>query len=470
MPMSTGTKRILAVVVIAVIVVAGVGVYLLITPSGPQYVTPGAPSGISSSQVIKVGVLDDFTDATGIGAWNGAYLRAFEINSAGGVVVNGTHYYFGLIREDTAEAQAALDISKGKSAAEKLISVDGVQFVTGGFRTESLTAYLPTIMNAKVVFIGTGAADNSFTNLTTNKYFFRDEPINGTALGTSLFQYLAVLRGIMGSVIYSNLTAVHKWAVLRENLAWTTPVDKALNTTMAFLGYDPLPVADIAYDVSSASLATDFAGYWSRIQSAGAQVVIPIISAVGAKEMVDQYNATKPGAMIVGIDVPSQSDSFWNATNGHCRYEIVLQTLVRQNKTALTVPFYDHYKGNFSKAPVYTAPGSYDAITLFAYAINQTKGFNSDRIVTALEGVTPASPLVGSAGLVGFTTSHDLYYGFYPVWNNPTGTVIAAPVFAQWQAGGAKPCVTTLGHIYPDSWVTGSMSFPFGAGWLPNPP
>jgi branched-chain amino acid transport system substrate-binding protein len=480
MPMSTGQKRLLAVVVIVVIAVAAVGVYLVITPSGPAYVTPGAPSGISKSQIIKVGVLDDFTDPTGIGAWDGAYLRALEINSAGGVVVNGTHYYFGLIKENTYEAAASLDTSQGVSAAQKIISVDGAQYVIGGFRTEALTAYLPTIMNAHVIFIGTGSSDNSFTNdVATNyamyKYFFRDEPINGTALGTSLFQYLAVLRSYMDVALWSSLgdanaTAVMKWAVLRENLAWTTPVDAALNATMGLLGFDPKPTADIPFDVSSPTLSTDMAGYMSEINATGAQILIPIISAYGSAQMDEAYATTKPGFMICGIDVPSQSGTFYNDTSGACKYEIVLQTLTNNSKDSLTLPFWNHYIGNWSIQPIYTSCGSYDAITLLRNAINQTQSFNDDKLVTALETVTPANPLEGCAGLVGFTSAHDLYYGYYPVWNNPTGTIIAAPVFAQWQAGGAKPCVTTFGVVYPNSWVTGTLEFPFGPGWLPNAP
>jgi hypothetical protein len=190
--------------------------------------------------------------------------------------------------------------------------------------------------------------------------------------------------------------------------------------------------------------------------------------------MDEEYNLTKPGCMICGIDVASQSQSFWNATGGACKYEIVLQTLVNGSKDALTVPFWNHYVGNFTLEPIYTSCGSYDAITLLANAITSTQSFNDDKLVTALEAVTPAHPLEGCAGMVGFTTSHDLYYGYYPEYNNPTGTLIAAPVFAQWQANGAKPCVTTgqlagfPDPVYPDTWVTGAVAWPFGPGWLPN--
>jgi len=480
MPMSTGTKRIIAIVVVVIVVVGVAGAYLILAPTGPQYYVPGAPSGISGSQVIKVGVLDDFTDPTGTGAWDGACLRALEINSAGGVVVNGTHYYFGLIKENTYEAAASLDTSQGVSAAQKIISVDGAQFITGGFRTEALTAYLPTIMNAHVIFIGSGSADDSFTqDVTANysyyKYFFRDEPINSTALGTSLFQFLGWLRIYMGLALFGNMSAIHKWAVISENLAWTTSINEALAYYMPTLGFDAKPVANISFDVSSTTLSTDMAGYMSEIQAAGAQLLIPAISAYGAQQMDEAYATTKPGFMICGIDVPSQSGTFYNDTNGACKYEIVLQTLTNNPKDALTLPFWNHYIGNFSIQPIYTSCGSYDAITLLATAITSTQSFVDNRLVPALESITPANPLEGCAGLVGFTSSHDLWYGYYPGAFNASATIIAAPVFAQWQANGTKPCVTAgagYGYpepVYPASWVTGAIEFPFGAGWLPNP-
>jgi branched-chain amino acid transport system substrate-binding protein len=456
MPMSTKSKQLLAIGVVVVVAVAGVGAYLLISSSGgPRYVVPGAPSDISSSQIIKVGVLDDFTDVTGIGSWQGSYLAAYEINSAGGVVVNGTHYYFGLIREDTSEAAPAVDPSKGVTAAQKLVSVDGVQFVTGGFRTESLLAYIDTVMNAKLVFIGTGSATNNFTqnvldNYAKYKYFFRDQPINSSALGTAAFTELAYLRQYIGAVFFAgNTSAIHKWAIIRENLDWTKAMDDALHAYMVYYGWDASPTDDVAFDPSTVS-SSDFNGYWSTIQGHGAQMVIPIISAAGGVIMDQTYNATQPKCLICGINVQSQLDSFWASTQGKCKYEVVLQTFVRTNKSVNTIPFWDHYVGNYTSSPIYTSAGGYDAIQLLKNAIYSTQSFVSDRIVTALEGVNRGSPYIGVAGPLVFTRSHDLLYGLgYGV-----------PIFAQWQAGGTKPCITSGGLLYPNSITTGTLQIP----------
>nr|MDO8132785.1 ABC transporter substrate-binding protein [Candidatus Njordarchaeum guaymaensis] len=231
MPMSTGTKRILAVVVVAVIAVGVVGVYLVITPSGPQYQTPGMPAGVASNRIIKIGILDPMTEIQGDSCWKGAYMAVREINTAGGILINGTdHYYLGLIAEDTYEADPSLDITKGVAAATKILTVDGAQFIIGGFRTESLKAYIETVMDKKTIFLGTGAATDYFSQCVFGpnwasynryKYFFRIMPINSTSLGKETITELAVLRSVINASALVRTKPVKYWAILRENLDWT---------------------------------------------------------------------------------------------------------------------------------------------------------------------------------------------------------------------------------------------------------
>jgi branched-chain amino acid transport system substrate-binding protein len=450
MPMSTGTKRILAIAVVAVIVVAGVGVYLIMQPQSAQWVTPGV-TGIPPSQWIKVGVLDPMTAIQGKGSYQGSWLAAYEINKAGGVSVNHTQYYFALASEDTSEADAQLDTSKGVSAASKMITVDGAQFLTGGFRTESLQAYLETVVAHQIIFINTGSATDSFCNNTLYnyakyKYFFRIQPLNSTSLATAAITELAVLKSYIQGVYHINLT---KWAVIREDLDWTKPFDAAVKYKLPTFGYNATPTDDIAFPLTATS--TDFTGYMNQIQSHGAQIIIPVISAGGGALMDAAYNSTRPHALIFGIDVESQLDTFWNDTNGACQFELNFVPSVKTNKTALTLPFWNNYVGNFSRqTPLYTSFGGYDAIYTLAYAINNSGSFLSDRVITSLETINTANPRVGSGGVLAWTRSHDLYYG----------KGFGVPVFFQWQSGGARPCVSSGNMLYPNSIVTGIIQLP----------
>ena len=174
------TKRILAIVLIAVIGVGvGITVWIFVAPySWGAKDCPGAPSNITEDQIIRIGVLGGLYDIQGAGQLEGAQLAAYEINTAGGIDVNGKTYYIGITAEDTDESNPNLDTTKGVAAAERIINYKRVQFLTGGFRTESLSVYLETVMNAKIPFIGSGAATDSFCenvllDYARYKYFFR---------------------------------------------------------------------------------------------------------------------------------------------------------------------------------------------------------------------------------------------------------------------------------------------------------
>lgn len=458
------TRQIVAVVLI-VIIIAGVGVGIwLFLPTAPygavvigQLVTPGAPAGTPSDRIIRVGLLDPMTEIQGEGAWYGSYLACDEINTAGGVTVGGETYYFGLISEDTSEAETELDTSKGIAAATKIITEDNAQFLLGGFRTESLLAYIETVMDEDVIFIDTGASTDVFCQNVIDdyaryKYFFRAMPINSTSLASSLLRYILYLRGYLTAVTGANISKV---AIIREGLDWTAGMSAFLNGYLPL--YNMTIVEEVAYPITAE--AADFATYWSQIEAAGAQITIPIISAQGGILMMTQYAQAQPGCVLAGIDVMSQLDSYWGETGGGCAYEVVMQSTLRTNKTTRTIAFWDAFLDNYNSEPLYTAVGSYDAIYMLAQAIEEAQSFVQDDVVVALEGFTRADPFIGAGGRVAWTLGHDLL-------ESPS---YSYTLFCQWQDDGTKQVMSSGGLIYPDSIVTASFQLPQWTGWSINP-
>ncbi len=459
------TKRILAIVLIAVIGVGvGITVWIFVAPySWGAKDAPGAPSDITEDQIIRMGVLGGLYDIQGAGQLEGAQLAAYEINQAGGLVVNGKTYYIGITAEDTDESNPNLDTTKGVAAAERIINYKRVQFLTGGFRTESLDVYLETVMDAKIPFIGSGAATDSFCenvgeNYDRYKYWFRDMPINSTALGGEIIYYLGYASIALSSESYANRT-INKYGILYEDLDWTTPLVDALKENLPLFGGQI--VSDVAYPITADQ--TDMNGYMAQVQSDGAQILIPVISAQGGILMMNSYAKDQPGFVVIGIDVQSQLDTFWQDSGEKCEYETTLQALYRTAKTPKSIPFWDAYVDRYDHEPLYTAVGSYDAIYLYADAINKTQSFDVDEIITQLETITPDNPLVGAGGNAAFTREHDVYEGY------PFGYTL----FVQWQAGGTKAVVPSFGAVYPDSIATGFYLTPKGdpdwAGWDFNP-
>ena len=130
-------SRQLVAVVLIVVIIAGVGggIFMFLPPGAygaiviGKLVTPGATAGTPANRIINVGILGPMTEIQGEGEWKGAYLACDEINTAGGVTIGGETYYFGLIAEDTFEADASLDISKGTAAATKIITKTQIVFI-----------------------------------------------------------------------------------------------------------------------------------------------------------------------------------------------------------------------------------------------------------------------------------------------------------------------------------------------------
>lgn len=136
-------------------------------------------------------MIGDTGELVGDSNYEGAYFAAKEINEAGGVDVGGTTYYIGVTREVSDEKNPQILTSRGISAARRLIFDKKVDYVMGGFRSESLIAYIEEFMDEEMLFIGTGAAADIHTQFVIDeydryKYFFRPMPINSTALGSQI--------------------------------------------------------------------------------------------------------------------------------------------------------------------------------------------------------------------------------------------------------------------------------------------
>ncbi|MEE9376600.1 MAG: ABC transporter substrate-binding protein [Candidatus Lokiarchaeia archaeon] len=448
-------------------------------PEEAGYKTPGAPAGTPSNRIIKIGVLGDLVDITGEGAYQGTYLAVSQINTAGGIDIGGDDYYFGVIAENTYEAEPFLDVTKGTLAAEKMMTQNKPDFVIGGFRTEAIMTYREVVIAEEIILINTGAATGSYcasvgTDYAKYKYCFRTMPINSSMLAKEIAQFYALaLAPAMEAATGLNITKV---GIIREDLEWTVPMDailKGLYIGYGYLGLNNNPwknftiVDDIAFPITATS--TDFTTYLNRMQLAGAQIVCPIISAQGGIKMMTQYAQLHPKYMIAGIDVMSQLGDdpldvtgYWNETNGNCNYEIIMQTVTRTNKTSKTIAMWDAYRDMWNMDPLYTAAGSHGTVYLLKDAITAAQSIDSDAIITELEKVTKANPTEGASGNTAFNSNHDLIEGFDPV----TEKIYGVTLWVQWQTGGTKSVVTSNGVIYPEWIVDADIQIP---SWGINP-
>jgi branched-chain amino acid transport system substrate-binding protein len=127
-------------------------------------------------QEIKIGVVAPLTGSastTGNDMWQSAVLAAEEINSRGGVNVDGVNMKISLVRGDTET-----NPQQGVKAVTKLITEDGVDILIGGF--SSGITYADQVVAAEhgVPFIITGASSPVITKRTDidTSYFFHHCP------------------------------------------------------------------------------------------------------------------------------------------------------------------------------------------------------------------------------------------------------------------------------------------------------
>jgi hypothetical protein len=216
----------------------------------------------------------------------------------------------------------------------------------------------------------------------------------------------------------------------------------------------------IRYDITLS--AADMNSHLATFASQGCDFLIPVISAQGGILMMQQYALNQYDYQIIGIDVQSQLDTFYDNSGGSCAYETILQTLHRTNKTETSTAFWDAFIAEFGHEPLYIAVGAYDAVNALIDAINETQSFDSEVMIPYMESWTTPNPRTGSPTAplgAWWPNTHDLVegypYGFTLLcqWRaDGSKVVIPAPRWAYVPPYGAIP----IAPLYPDWMATGA--------------
>jgi branched-chain amino acid transport system substrate-binding protein len=438
-------NQIIAIVVVAALAIAIPLIFVFMTPP---------PAG----NVIRIGLLDDLNDITGQHAEEGAKLAIKEINAAGGVMINDTAYTLKLASEDTKEAEGVFDLSNGITAAEKLLSTFDPHVVLGGYRTEMLTAYIETIMDAKIPFMISGSATDNFTqnvldNYDKYKYTFRCMPPNSTEMGTETIYALVVQIATLSAMTGKNITKI---GLIYEDLDWTDTYVKAMKDNLPYLHLapgsplqEPLEiVGEIGYPITSTP--ENFNTYWQDLDDNGTQVAVTIVSGATGVLLTKAYGVTQPKMLALGVNVPAQLDTFWDDTEGAANTSVIVQTAYNATTSTKSLAFWAAFLDEYDHEPLYTAVGSYDAVYAYARAIGEANSLDADDIVAALENIDVDDPNPGAGGNLAFTSSHDVF----------AGAGFSTIFFCQWQEGGTKVILSSGGLIWPDSVGVGPLVLP----------
>jgi branched-chain amino acid transport system substrate-binding protein len=317
---------------------------------------------------------------------------------------------------------------------ERLVTRDKVDFIVGGFRTEAVLPMQDIAMEAKKIFIGCGAATDEICtrgakDYNTYKYWFRGSPFNSSFLVRTSFIHL----GTVGAILKQSLNIPKvKVAIVMEKAMWTDQMVPVAEASIPKMGME------VAGVWRPSDKATDVTAELSAIQRSEAHVIFTMFSASVGITFARQAGELKIPAMQVGINVESQKDGFWQATQKMGNYVFTLNTYARNvEQNDLTKPFVDTYIKRFGEVPTYTAD-TYGAIVYtLAPAIEKVGTLDSDKLVAFMENDVHKVPTGTIAYLKDANGKplHELRWG--PGYLTGVGV--------QWQDGELK-------GVWPNKW------------------
>ncbi len=300
-------------------------------------------NGGSSSNEIKMGFIGPLTgDAAAYGQpyQNTVAMAVENLNAAGGI--NGKQVK--VIYED-----GKCSGQDGANAAQKLVNVDGVQAIIGGFCSGETIPAVPVAAAGKVVLLSPGASSPKLTNISP--YFFRDYPSDASQ---------AV---IYGDVAY-NKKGWRTVAVMEEQTDYATALNDAFSKS--FGGHGGKTIVE-----AFPSTATDFRSFLTTLKSQKPDALfVDAQTPAVASRIFDQIAQLgwKP-ALIVNDAIagdPATIKKYSTVLEG----AITAEFLPDASNTQY-VAFLDAYKAKYGSEPPYQnyMATVYDAVNLLASGI-----------------------------------------------------------------------------------------------------
>lgn len=382
--MDKSSKAILGIIVALVVIWAGYALFKRSAPAGEE-TKKGSPAPVvqENKEPIKMGVILPLTgDAAAYGEpmRNIMELARTEINAAGGV--NGSDLE--LIYEDGKCAG-----KDGTSAMQKLVNVDKVQVVLGGFCSgETIPA--AKIANEKKVLLFSGGASSPDLTMA-GPFFFRNYPSD-----TSQGQVLADVA--------FNKKNWKKAAIIQEQTDYALGFRKAFEEKYKALG------GTVVLETFTTE-AKDLRSSLTKLKGSNSDVlVISTQTPATAERVLKQLNDLNWKPSLIGIDVIPSSNIPKNNP------ELVEGLIGAEFTPDITTPkakaFLDAYKAKYNKDLEYIsyAMTIYDAVYMLKQAITEA-GNDGTKV---MEWLNKTKGWEGVSGIVEFDENGDRKAGHSP--------------------------------------------------------
>jgi len=429
-----------------------------------------ADFNIFTDTPIKIGVIRNLL-MYGQCMEEASIMAAEDINDAGGIKVDGDQGRKIILRFGDEGTEA----TTGVAEITRLITVEGVDFITGGYRSDVVFPMREVAMDYQKIFI-MDAATTELLNCAGSyvmpncgyclrcdyeryKYIFRILPPNSSQIFMGTL--IPFLNGYVVPKLGGSEESPVKVVAVIENLAWTDILAKIFDGAFGLaFGNTLVKARDTAY--RPGHLDTDFETILNGIKDSGAQIIIHVLSDEAGLSFIKQWGEMQIPAIPVGVNVLSQGSEMWDDTDGKCEYETIVSNSLRVPISQKTIPFWDKYVERWACHPLFTAFGSYMAINTLAEAIERAGTIGSDAVVAELEKTDRISIM----GRFKYTRYHDIYvpaaytidaegnYHWIP-------TEYTQPMMVQWREPGEPVAVYPFDKPYSQD-----LEFP---PWMQTP-
>lgn len=353
-------KNLIIIVVIALVLIVG---YIAF---GPQ----------ANGEVVKIGVILPLTgDAAAYGepGRNVVQMAADEINAQGGI--DGRP--IALIIED-----GKCNGTDAASAMQKLVNVDRVKVVIGGFCSGESLAAAPIANANKVLLFSPSASSPDLTN--AGDYFFRNYPSD------------AAQGSVMAEVAYDK--GWETVAVIYEQTDYASGVFKAFEARYTSLGGQIILIESFVPDTK------DFRTSVAKLKATGADALLISTQVPAAAEIIlkqIQEQGWSPQLIVndvfAGGDIPANNPTLVEgALTAEFGYDAASPSFQK---------FVSDYTSRFGTAPEWLsyAQTEYDAVYMLADAMTEV-GEDADKLVDWLYN---SKGWTGISGVVEFDANGD---------------------------------------------------------------
>lgn len=379
--MTNKTKWIIGIVVVALVIIGLVQANK--KDDGKSSSMTDTTTQTKPTGPIKIGVLGPYSgDAASYGELlrNVAQVAIDEINSNGGI--NGQQVE-GVFEDGKCNGKDAA------SAMQKLVNVDKVQVVVGGFCSGESIAATPVAAQAKVALLSPGSSSPDLTNIS--KYFSRDYPSDAS-------------QGAVLAEAAHNAKSYKKVAILQEQTPYAQGLFKVFNDK--FTGAGGSVVKE-----EFPSNTTDFRSQLTKLRGANpdALFVDSQTAAVAARILKQLADMNWKPQLI--LNEATAGDAATLSDN-----KVVLEgALTAEFGVDVNNTKYQHmltlYKNKFGKDPNFLSYShtTYDAIYIFKDAITAV-GYDGDKIADYLHNLKDWQ---GASGSITIGSDGDRASGYH---------------------------------------------------------